>query len=424
MNNGIGSRRVRGPIFRVLPRTLAAAAFAVYFSTSVAFAELPDHEHAALPVDESLSLASALESAFWNYPETLELSAREEQANAWVNRGKSWLADRPSLTVRYRSDRWGPDNGLTEYEAGIQLPLWNWGGRAAVQGLGDAMTHESGAAGQALRWEVARLLRSTLWGIALAENNHELAERALETAARLATSVERRFELGDVAMSDVLLAQSSQLEAQTALIEATAELLDAERTYRSATGLDTRPPFQAEILSTSADVATDHPALTFANTEVIRAEANLEVVRKTLNTGASLLVGPQRERPAFGGMYDDSIGVSISVPFGGSSHRRTEISSAARLVASARSNRDLQLRELTLAMHEAAHGLNVVRQNLAAATKRMDLAERHEAMSASAYEKGEIELLDLLKVQATSIAARRQLDRLMIEEKRQTAFYN
>jgi len=386
--------------------------------------ELPDHEHAALPVDDSFTMTLAVDAALANYPSTEELAARSAQADAWLDRGGSWFADRPSLLMRYQTDRWGSDNGLEEYEAGIQLPLWNWGGRSATKDLGEAMLVESGAAALALRWYVAGLLRSTLWNIALAEGDHHLAEQALETAARLTTSVERRYELGDVALSDVLLAQSSFLEAQTSLIEASAELLDAERAYQSVTGLVKRPPFLAETLSQRHDVEADHPALAFANAEVSRAEAGLAVAEKTVNTGSSLLIGPRSERAAFSPEHDDSIGITLNIPFGGSSHRRTEMSTAARAAASARASRNQQIRDLTLALHESAHSLNVVHQNLEASAERMSLAERHQEMSVSAYEKGELELIDLLKVQTTAIAAKRQVTRLMIDEKRQTALYN
>ena len=393
-------------------------------AAAAAEAELPSHQHEALPVDESLTMIEAVAAAFALYPTTMELAARAEEANAWTDRGQSWLADRPSLMMRYQSDRWGADNGLDEYEAGIELPLWRLGGRSAVQHLGDTLSAESVAAGLALRWEVAGFLRSTLWGIALAENDHELAEQALETAARLTKSVERRHELGDVALSDVLLAQSTFLEAQTVLIEATAALLDAERAYRSVTGLERRPPFLAETLSQRHEVEPDHPALALANAEVSRAEASLEVAEKTFKAGASLLIGPRSERAAFNSEFDDSFGITVNVPFGGSVHQRTQISAVARDAAYVRAARSQQMRRLTLDLHEAAHSLNVVSENLSASSERMGLAERHQAMGESAYEKGELELIDLLKVQATAIAAKRQVTRLQIDQKRQTAFYN
>ena len=208
------------------------------------------------------------------------------------------------------------------------------------------------------------------------------------------------------------------------LIEVTAALLDAERAYRSVSGLPRRPAFLAEMLSQRDEIEPDHPALALANAEVSRTEASLAVAEKTFNTGASLLIGSRRERAAFSTAFDDSIGIAVNIPFGGSSHQRTEVSEVLRHVANARAVRSQQLRALTLDLHEAAHSLNVVRQNLAAASERTNLAERHQAMSKSAYEKGELDLIDLLKVQATAIAAKRQLTRLVIDQKRQTAFYN
>jgi hypothetical protein len=45
-------------------------------------------------------------------------------------------------------------------------------------------------------------------------------------------------------------------------------------------------------------------------------------------------------------------------------------------------------------------------------------------MGLLAYEKGEIELIELLRLQGMALAARRQSRRLAIEENRQIAFYN
>ena len=151
---------------------------------------------------------------------------------------------------------------------------------------------------------------------------------------------------------------------------------------------------------------------------------SVEVAEQTANTGTNVQIGTRHERPAFGTELDDSIGIILNIPFGGSNHRETLISTAARVASTARANRNRQIRELTLALHEAAHGLHVVHENLETAVERLDLAERHEAMGESAYEKGEIELMDLLRMQATTIDARRQATRLQIEQNRQTALYN
>jgi outer membrane protein TolC len=386
--------------------------------------ELPGHAHAPVPVDRSLTLSGTVDAALAAFPDTVSLAARQSEAQAWVDRGGSWFSGRPSMMLRYQTDRLGSDVGLDEYEAGIELPLWNFGGRDAVQAFGDALLLESAVAGPALRWQVAGLVRMALWDVALAENDHDLAEQSLDTADRLVRLVERRHELGDVALSDVLLAQASYLEFQTALIEASATLLDAERTYRTITALERRPEFIPEPLSTDSEIVADHPALAFANAALARAAADVAVAEQTINTGTSVMIGARRERPAYGTELDDSLGITLNIPFGGSAHRNTAISKAARAASFARANRNRQLRELSLELHEAAHRLNVVHQNIEAASARLEFAERHQAMGELAYEKGEIELIDLLKMQATAIAARRQVSRLLIDEKRQTALYN
>jgi hypothetical protein len=140
--------------------------------------------------------------------------------------------------------------------------------------------------------------------------------------------------------------------------------------------------------------------------------------------GTRLLVGTRRERPALGDRYDDSIGITLSVPFGGSASRRTEISAASRVAARTRAAQAQQVRALTMALHEMAHSLNVVHENMETATDRMKLVDRHQVMGLSAYEKGELDLFDLLKLQDTALDAKRQVTRLIIDEKRQAALYN
>lgn len=383
-----------------------------------------EHGHEPLLTDESLSLASAVDEALLVWPGSVEMAARQAQAAAWSRRGNSWLSDRPSVALRYQTDRFNSDEGMREYEAGIMLPLWNWGGRDATGALGDALSAESGAAAQAMRWQLAGELRRVLWNIALAENDYELLSQAHTTAKLIADQVSRSHELGDVALRDVLMSQSALLEVRALVNEAVAVWLDAEREFRSVSGMDRRPPFQAETISELHEVAEGHPALTMINAEIDRADAEYEMIRKNFNTSPHLLVGPRRERAPLASDYDDSIGITMTVPFGGSSHRDTELAAAGRQVARAQALRLEQRRFLTLQLHEAAHRLDVVRQNIDEAAERMSLATRQDEMGQSAYEKGELDLIDLLKLQEITLAAKRHFTRLQIEKNRQTAFYN
>jgi outer membrane protein, heavy metal efflux system len=405
-------------------RTALAAVLWLGIYGGCAAEEVGGHSHDPVAEDPALTLPAAVDKALEAYPGAGVLTARAAEAAAWADRGGSWLASRPSLMLRYQTDRFGSDDGLTEYEVGIDLPLWAVGGRSAVRDYAAALGGESESSAAGLRWEVAGQVRIALWQIALAENDHELAEQALATAEKLAVIVARRFELGDVAEADVLLARTAVLERRNALVASEAALLDAERNWRILTGLDRRPGFAAEALSERTSIVNDHPALALAAAAVARAEAELRVAEKAGSAGPSLLVGTRREQPAFGTELDNSIGVTMLVPFGGSAHLNTAITAAARTAAAVRAERDRQARELQLALHEAAHGLNVMHANLANAEEHLELATRQQAMAELAYEKGEMDLIDLLNLQSAAVAARREVSRNMLDEKRQIAYYN
>jgi outer membrane protein TolC len=407
----------------VLVCALAAAVF-----LPCARAEEPanhgPHGHGSVTENPSLTLSQTLDTALQEYPETQVLAARSELAEAWVDRGGDWLAERPSLSVRYQTDRWQNDNRLEEYEAGIFLPLWSWGGRSATRSLGDALRTEFDAASESLRWEVAGRLRATLWELALAAEELHLAEETLEVAARVAETVGRRHELGDAALREALLAQSAELEAQTRLLDAQAGLVDAEWAYRSLTGLNQHPPFSAETLSSRLDILPAHPALILADAEIQRAEAAVSLADTRSSDGPSLLMGPRRERAANTNSFDDSIGITVNVPFGPSGQRRTSVAEARRDLAATNAAKARIVRVLNLERHEAAHTLSVIRESLPPARRQAELAQRQQRMGLLAYEKGEIELVELLRLQGMSLAATRRSQQLAIEASRQIAFYN
>jgi outer membrane protein TolC len=382
------------------------------------------HGHPTVVEDDALTLVQVLDAAVMNYPETPMLVARSEVAEAWEARGRDWLSERPEVSLRYQTDRWQDDNRLEEYEAGILLPLWSWGGRSAAQSLGEAMRTEYGAASGSLRWDVAGHLRSALWSLALAYEDARLAEDALDVAARVAEIVGRRHELGDAALRDLLLAQSAELDARTGLISVRAGVVDAEWTYRALTGMSSRPAFQPEALSSRQNVRPDHPALARADAEIQRAEAAVAVAETGTSSGPSLLLGPRRERAAGDRSFDDSIGITMNIPFGPSGQRKMHVAEARLELIQASAARARLMRRLNLERHEAAHGLGVVRDSLAPARGQAELADRQQRMGLLAYEKGEIELTELLRLQGMALAARRRSRRLAIEEHRQIAFYN
>ena len=159
--------------------------------------------------------------------------------------------------------------------------------------------------------------------------------------------------LGDVARREVLLARSAELDVAARVAEARVAMTDAERTYRSVTGLDRRPVTRVETLSTLATIDASHPALQLATAAVEGARAARGVVRESGITSPTLMIGPRRERSVFGQDFEDSIGIFVTVPFGGRSHIDTQVTAAGRLVAA----REAELR----AMKPSACLINVAR---------------------------------------------------------------
>ncbi len=382
------------------------------------------HDDYLLPVDASLTLREVLATTAARYPARLELEARSEEAEAWKNRGDSLISGRPSLFYRYQTDRLQDDAGLREMEAGIEVPLWHWGEREATQAVGAGLEAESVAAGAALQWELAGRLRSLLWEMELAANEVAVAEERLAMAERRADAVRRRYELGDVPLGDTLLTDAERADAQTALTEATAAQVESQRAWRMLTTMDRRPPVNPEQRSERAGIGPDHPALRLADQAVETASAEYDRTEKSARGHPTLLVGPRRERAVAGDAYADSIGISGYIPFGGSSHAAPEIAAAGRKLAAARAARAHLERDLRMQLHEAEHSFAVARTNLAAAEERARLTGRSHDMGRIAYEKGEIGLLDLLRLADTALAARRDLARLRILEQRAIADYN
>lgn len=406
------------------PVRLGALLLGGLLAAGAAGGEPAAHEDAPLPVDTTLTLADALQTTLANYPARVEVDAREAEAQAWRDRGGSLIAGRPSFSYRYQTDRWQDDLGLEELEAGIELPLWRWGERSATQAVGSGLAAEAVAADRTLRWRLAGRLRSLLWQMELAGNAEALAAEQLALAEQRAALVRRRYELGDVPQSDTLLADAARSEAETLLVEAEAMRIEGEREWQMLTTLERRPPAPVEEQSERTGIDASHPALEFAQAAVRRAEAEYGRTEKSARGSPSLFIGPRRERSVAGQSFEDSVGIIVSIPFGGSSHTRPAVAAAGREVAAARSARGQLERELRLQLHEAEHSLAVTRRNLAAAEERVRLTRRSNEMAELAYEKGEIDLSDLLRIAESALAARRDLARLQITERSAIASYN
>jgi cobalt-zinc-cadmium efflux system outer membrane protein len=382
------------------------------------------HVHVPLTIDPSMTWTTVMNTALDAYPRRVELAARENEAAALTERGKGVLAGAPTLYFSHLTDASLDNNGQREYEGGIELPVWHAGQRRALTALAGTAGVESSAAADALRWEVAGQLRAVLWDIASAANAADRAKDSVAVAEELLSAVQRRNARGDLPLADVLLAQSALLEKQKSVIETRASLFDAERTYRSLTGLDARPQDFSETRSAREDFDASHPVLALGDAELARAKANLELVDRETHGNMLVTVGPRRQRDAQTALMNNSFAVGVTIPIGGKSIGAPDRARAARAVAEAESRRGQLLRQLDLDLHEAEHTLSVVDESLALADTQSDLAMQQWQMAKSAFAQGEIELRDLLRIQDSAQNTLREASRLRIEHGRQIAAIN
>lgn len=407
--------------------TLALIAAAPLASAAQPTPSPQDHgveEHVPISIDVGLEWRTVLENAVRNYPRYVQLEARRLEADALQQRSRSLLAGRPALALGYRSDDPLDDFGLAEYETGLTLPLWRFGERRAAGRIAASASDESAAARAAMEWEVAGELRAALWDIEDAVNGVELAAEALSVAEDIERIVARRHALGDLPLEDTLLAESAALERRTDLIERRATLVDVEFAYELLTGMRVRPPAFVETPTEQRDFTASHPLLFLVTAEEERAQAELELSARAAKGSPMLMIGPRRERGPLTSYYTDSVGVEISIPVGGSVHSDVETAASNRRLAEAESERAALERRLHADLHEALHTLETTESALALAEQRAEIAARHREMGQTAFEQGEIALVDLLRRDDAALTAARAAQSLEVLRSRAIAMVN
>ncbi len=395
-------------------------------SSAISFAHedaIVDH-HDLIHVDKSLTLTQVISLTLEKYPEQLVNSALEQEATALQRRGDSLLAGAPSVGVRYQDDLPGDDIGSREIEAELELPLWNWGQRSAGQAVAEQAHIAANKQSTALKLKVAGLVRSALWDMKLESLRYEQAKSMLDISEKLLSKINRRVELGDLPRSDALLAKSEQLHKRSLLLQAEADLMHARKNYISLTQMSDIPAQFTEPLSTTEEVTSDHPALSAINALIKRKQTEVEWIKSAGSGQTSIKLGGKNEKGSDSDDDIESMTVEISMPFGGSAHLAPEIATANLELTEALVQRAQIFRELEKQHHEAKHKLQVTRTDLKIAHELKEIAEHHLKMTQLSFSAGEINLMDLLKIQARTFDAIRHAREREVLLQKNIALYN
>lgn len=378
-----------------------------------------------LPYDEKLSLKQVVDATFEKYPQGSMIGALKDESQALTRRTDSLIAGYPMIYLQWIDDRLLSNQGVMQIQTGYQIPIWMWGQRSASRQVAEEAEKSANQFSIALKHEIAGLVRESLWNLLLMENRRGLAQQVYDLSKQLFATVQRRVELGDLARSDELMAESDLLDKKSQLTLAEAEVMHARKAYMNLTRLDKAPKLFEEKRSSTAEIQEQHPAIAAANAVIERAQAEVEFTRLSKQGNQpSILIGTQNERFEGQSNINNETNLVLQIPIGGDSWNAPFVAQANVALTQKVADRAGLMRRLEKALHEAEHNLEVDRATLEIANQRKAIAETHLNMSRLAFEAGEIQLIDYLKIQATSQAAIRDAMERAIMVQRDTAFYN
>lgn len=349
----------------------------------------PHSEHPHLVVSETLAVNQVFQAAVANAPEQVLGGAYRQQAEAQQQMSQRFIANRPRLNLYYWDDQAGDNTGLREMELGVEVDLWRWGERRNAKALAESFDTGASAWRDYQRLSVSGRLRRALHQLNSSAAKREHAVAAVTDAQRLLTISEQRFKAGEIARADVMQSEALLLESRQQLLEREAELVDAERQYMTLTGLQQRPAQFIEVRPGQPRIDAQHPQLRLLLAKRQQQTELWQQKRHEAAGNSTVSLGVRRERGSNLDPETESLGLSISIPFGGSAHTNAASASAAVAMTDA----DVRLKQARLQLqqqlHEVEHELDVLEESLAYAAQARDLAQRHWKMADKAFAAGE-----------------------------------
>lgn len=377
-----------------------------------------------ITIDSQLTLPDLVDLTLEKYPDYALIAAMKKESEALNERGQRWTAGAAKASVYYRDDFVGSHTGAYEVDGAITVPIWNWGQRDAGLRLAEQAGLSATYKEQAIKLQVAGLLRETLWNLSLETLRHKMAKKSLRITEKLFKTVQLRVNAGDLPKADSLLAESELLQKKTELIQTEAELMHARKRFSFLTQDNKIPAQFNELQTTKQTLNESHPALVAINAVVAQKKANVEWIKTKGSGQTTLAVGGNTDKPSRSEASVDSITFNISVPFGGRGFIAPQIAAANKEYVAAEAEKMSLHRFLLQQVHEAEHNLEIEKVQLQVATRMKANAEEHLKLANLSFTEGEINLMDFLKIQARSLNAIKDAEESAIRLQRNIAFYN
>ncbi len=411
------------PYSKYKPKLLGCCFALISIINLHAYAAEESAHHDALNINAALTLHDVTEKAFARNPMQASLQAKKFGVDARNVMAKSLLPYAPAVSMQHQTDGIASARGERDWQAEVELPVWLPSQRGARQGVADASNEDLQKNRENTRLESAGKVRDALWDIAMNTQLYEVAAKKLEATKKLEEDVKKRYQAGELAKVDWMLAEQETLAAERVLVRAEAEMMHARHRYIVLTGLSDMPAQYEEKRSDIEDY-DQSPLWIAAESRVSVTERVRELVRVERRENPQVLINARTMRGPFDNAYNDSVGVRVRIPLDSQVRSAPLQASAEEAVGSAMTDRDSIRFNLETALHEAEHNLSVSQEELRIATKQHEIAQESLRLARKAFQLGEIDLVNLVRVQTQTFEAERAYQIRQIQLKWDIARYN
>jgi cobalt-zinc-cadmium efflux system outer membrane protein len=315
------------------------------------------------------SLSAVIQAGYERYPQRPLSEAVRSEGEAVRRQASSLLAGDPAVMLRHENDSYTDDNGFRQWEGGLEMPLWLPGQREQRRQVATATDGEAEGIQRLQHWRVAGEVRELLWSLRIAAASLALSEQGLSSAEVLENDVAKRFRAGELARTDLILAQKEVLTRKAERVSAASHYDSLLQQYQAWTGLSELPADIQERAVEAPGIADNHPLGTRTQSAVRTAQAERNVT------------------------------------------------DAAIELAQVRRDLENDLIRARADQHKTSQELALAEQQYALAGEGLRLTRR-------AFELGESDLFTLLQARAQALAAERDLRLRRLELGRATARFN
>jgi cobalt-zinc-cadmium efflux system outer membrane protein len=304
------------------------------------------------------------------------------------------------VSASFDSDEPFKNKGDREYKLRIQTPIWLPGQRGALSSKVAAEMDFLMANELFQRWQLAGQVRALYWQVMIARNNIKLAERKLQISKKLVWNVNKRVQAGELAEIDLLLSKQKELAAESELLSAEQKLARARLIFNGLTGVDTPEDWLSE--AEKVVELESHPLLVSISRQLTLNQANIEEIRSNKRSAPSVGIGFSRGRDDRDEGYEDSVGLSFTLPL---ENKVLNKSNFGQAQAEKRATESRYFQE----KHQLTKRIELARLAVIQAKKSFEIYERlkllavqHFKLMSNAFDIGEVGLRALLLVQSES----------------------